>query len=78
MKIRTIEDVKALQSAIRKCSRAVWLESAKGDRYDLKSEFSQYIAIGALIGDVDEELELFTADPGDRMIMMEYIQKSCA
>ena len=78
MKVRTIEDIRALKEAVRACSRAVWLESARGDKYDLKSEFSQYIAIGALIQDQNEELELFAADPRDQMIMMEFFQNHCA
>lgn len=78
MRIRSIQDIEALKEAVSQCSRAVWLESVNGDKYDLKSEFSQYIAIGALIQDTDEQLELFAADPRDQMIMMELAHKLCA
>lgn len=78
MRIRSVQDIEALKEAVGQCSRAVWLESVNGDKYDLKSEFSQYIAIGALIQDTDEQLELFAADPRDQMIMMELAHKLCA
>lgn len=78
MKIRTMEDIEALKTAVGQCSRAVWLESVNGDKYDLKSEFSQYIAIGALIRDDAEQLELFAADPRDQAIMMELVHRLCA
>ena len=73
MKIKNIEDINAFRAAIDKCKGDVWIASANGDRFDLKSSFSQYLAIGELIKDKQEELELFCGSPADEGYLMEFI-----
>ena len=54
-------------SAVKAAKGEVWLTSQEGDRYNLKSTLSRYVAIAALINDHGHELELFctnTADEG--------------
>lgn len=48
MKLRNIEDVEGFLDAVSQCTGDVWLESPYGDKYNLKSKLSQYIAMGAL------------------------------
>ena len=54
--LRTVED----------CVGEVWLESTQGDKYVLKSVFSRYIAMSALLSEHGDELELFCQLPEDR------------
>lgn len=59
MKLNNTNEIEAFRSAIKACKGDVWLESSNGDRYNLKSVFSQYIALGAMLSENGEELELF-------------------
>ena len=76
MKLRTITDVEAFRTAINSCAGSVWLESAMGDKFDLKSIFSQYIAIGRLLEDHNEELEIFASDAKDRAILVNFMNST--
>lgn len=74
MKLRTITDIERFRNTINSCSGAVWLESAMGDKFDLKSVFSQYIAIGRLIEDYNEELEIFASLPEDGAKILAFLK----
>lgn len=74
MKLRTITDIERFRNTINSCSGAVWLESAMGDKFDLKSVFSQYIAIGRLIEDHNEELEIFASLPEDGAKILTFLK----
>lgn len=76
MKLRTITDVEAFRAAINSCTGSVWLESAMGDKFDLKSIFSQYIAIGRLLEDHNEELEIFASETKDRAILVNFMNST--
>lgn len=73
MKFNSISDVDAFVSAVDKCKGDVWLESAQGDRFNLKSELSRYVAIGELIKDESESLELFARTAEDEAVLMEFL-----
>lgn len=67
MKIRNINQLDDFLSAVNKCTGNVYLNSVEGDVFNLKSRLSQYVAIGALLGDEGDYLELFcdkTEDEG--------------
>lgn len=49
-------------ATVNDCKGQVWLESPEGDRYNLKSVFSQYIALGKLLEERGDYLELFEYD----------------
>lgn len=74
MKLRTITDIERFRNTINSCSGAVWLESAMGDKFDLKSVFSQYVAIGRLIEDHNEELEIFASLPEDGAKILAFLK----
>ena len=59
MKLRNVTEIEDFLVAVNKCTGNVWLESPFGDRYNLKSKFSQYVGLAALLGVHGEDLELF-------------------
>lgn len=65
MELTNIEQIQDFLAAVDKCVSDVWLESPEGDRFNLKSKFSQYVAIGALLSNQGNELELFCASSND-------------
>ena len=73
MKIKSLQDIDAFKQAISRCQGDVWLESIYGDRYNLKSALSQYIAMAELLRDKNGDLELFAHLPEDQMILMEFL-----
>lgn len=65
MKFKTQEEVKEFLAIVDKCKGKVILTSKYGDKYNLKSILTQYIAIGALLGNRGDELELFCSNKED-------------
>ncbi len=65
MKLKNQFELADFLNAINKSKGAVWLESQQGDRYNLKSTLSRYVAFAALIQDHSDELELFCEFPSD-------------
>lgn len=65
MKFKTQEEVKEFLAIVDKCKGEVILTSKYGDKYNLKSILTQYIAIGALLGNRGDELELFCSNKED-------------
>lgn len=74
MKIRNLKDINSFKNAIAKCRGEVWLESVYGDKYNLKSELSQYVAMADLLRDKKENLELFARLPEDQSILMNFLR----
>lgn len=74
MKVKNLNDVASFNEAISRCKGDVWLESIYGDRYNLKSDLSRYIAMADLLRDKDGELELFARLPEDQGILMEFLR----
>lgn len=72
MKLKNITEVEAFRNAVEKCSGDVWLESVEGDKFNLKSAFSQYIALGALLGENGDNLELFCGNKEDQTHFFEF------
>lgn len=72
MKIRTLEDVEAFKKVINECKGEVWLESVYGDKYNLKSALTQYVAIADLMRDNKGELELFAQLPEDESKLINF------
>lgn len=74
MKIHNLNDINSFKNAIAKCRGEVWLESVYGDKYNLKSELSQYVAMADLLRDKKENLELFARLPEDQAILMDFLR----
>ncbi|WP_458462340.1 hypothetical protein [Paenibacillus sp.] len=72
MKLNNIKDVQTFMAAVNACECDVFLKSQQGDIFNLKSSLSQYIAIGRLIEESGDDLELFaqTREDEARLLMM--------
>lgn len=65
MKIKNIKNVETFLAVVNGCKGEVTLTSMYGDKYNLKSALTQYVAVAALVGDHGEELELWCTDKDD-------------
>lgn len=59
MKLSNTLELEAFKQAIEKCKGDVWLESPYGDRFNLKSTLSRYVALGHLLSEHGNDLELY-------------------
>lgn len=73
MKLRNIKDVKKFISVLDECKRDVYLKSPEGDVFNLKSSLSQYIAIGRLLEENGDSLEMFADDPADEALLIGFL-----
>lgn len=76
MKIGKLKELNEFLDAVNKCKRDVWLESPEGDRFNLKSTFSQYIAMGTLLSERGDSLELFCASREDEEHFMKFFREN--
>ena len=75
MKVYNINDVEKFLEIINKCKGSVELVSSQGDRLNLKSELTKYLAISKLFNDNTfiNEMELVASDPEDVQALMNYM-----
>ena len=59
MKLRNIKEVEEFRKVIHNCTGDVYLKSQDGDVFNLKSALSEYIALGQLLSEQGDNLELF-------------------
>lgn len=76
MRLANIKEVNEFLKAIDECEGSVWLESAEGDKINLKSKLSQYVAISALISCEADKLELFCSMPEDEMKFFKFFNEN--
>lgn len=67
MRLTNSKEIMEFRFAIGKCKGDVWLEDAEGNKFNLKSVISQYIALGELLQDKGETLELFCSNKADEV-----------
>ena len=72
MRIKNIEEVDGFIAAVNKCKGDVWLVSPNEDKYNLKSSFTRYIALGALLSKDGDNLELFCSLKEDEIHFLNY------
>lgn len=58
MNFKNMKQVNDFLAIVEKCEGGVYLNSEDGDVFNLKSRFSQYIAIGELLSAKGDELKL--------------------
>lgn len=75
MQLTNIKEVEGFIAAVNQCKGNVYLRSLDCDIYNLKSALSQYTAIGALLEDHAEELELFCEDAADEQLFFKYFKE---
>ena len=73
MKLKNIKQLDRFREAINRCRSDVFLKSPEGDVLNLKSSLSQYIALGKLLGEAGDTLELFTSCSEDEAVMLEFM-----
>lgn len=73
MKLTNVKDVEKFIATVNACEHDVFLKSVEGDVFNLKSSLSQYIAIGRLIEESGDDLELFAQAREDEARLMEML-----
>jgi hypothetical protein len=75
MRLRNIAEIEAFREAINAAKNDVWLESPSGDKYNLKSELSQYLALGTLLSEKGEMLDLYCARREDEHLFLKFFEQ---
>lgn len=75
MKLTNITDVQKFLAAVNACESDVYLKSQEGDVFNLKSSLSQYIAVGRLIEESGDDLELFAQTREDEARLMNMLHE---
>lgn len=70
MKLTNVKDVQMFIDTVNSCENDVYLKSLEGDVFNLKSSLSQYIAIGRLLEESGDSLELFAQTREDESRLM--------
>lgn len=75
MKFTKAIEVDDFFNTVSACKGDVWLMSPYGDKYMLKSLFSNYLALAALLSDHGDEMELYCQNPGDESRFYKYFDE---
>lgn len=74
MKVQNITDVNKFFKVIGECKGKVELVSQEGDRLNLKSKLTQYVALAGVLTDgTIDELELIAYEPDDVAKLMSFM-----
>ena len=65
MKLQNIQEVEEFRKVVHQCKGRVYLESLEGDIFNLKSAMSEYVALGRLLSEQGDSLELFASNRED-------------
>ncbi len=77
MKIYNVESPEKFLELIKQCKGTVELISKQGDRLNLKSELTKYLAVSKLFADqtLINDMELVASDPDDVKFLLEYMME---
>ena len=75
MRLTNVTDVEKFVDVIRSCKSNVYLKSLEGDVFNLKSSMSQYVAIGRLVEESGDSLELFADDKEDEIRLLNFLHE---
>ena len=77
MNIFNVENPEKFLEVIKQCKGTVELISQEGDRLNLKSELTKYLAISKLFADntLINNMELVASDPDDVKFLMQYMME---
>ncbi|MFI3312995.1 MAG: polya polymerase [Eubacteriales bacterium] len=73
MRLTNVTDIKKFTEVVNACEHDVYLKSMEGDVFNLKSSMSQYIAIGRLIEESGDSLELFADSKEDELKLLAFL-----
>ena len=75
MKLTNVKDVQKFIEVVNSCENDVYLKSVEGDVFNMKSSLSQYIAIGRLIEESGDSLELFAQTREDEARLLQFVMQ---
>ena len=77
MKIYNVECPEKFLEVIQQCKGSVELISKQGDRLNLKSELTKYLAVSRLFADTAliNDIELVASDPDDVKFLLDYMMQ---
>lgn len=75
MKIQNIKNIEKFFETVNKCEGRVELVSVEGDRLNLKSELTKYVALANIFGNkkLTKELELMVSNPEDVKLLLNFM-----
>ena len=73
MKLKNIKEVEQFRNVIHECTGDVYLKSTEGDVFNLKSAMSEYIALGRLLSEQGDSLELFADRREDEARLLHFL-----
>ena len=73
MRLTNVKDVQKFIKVVDDCEHDVYLRSLEGDVFNRKSSMSQYIAIGRLIEESGDSLELFADSKEDEARLIQFL-----
>lgn len=76
MKLTKISQVEDFLVIVNSCKGDVTLTSQYGDKYNMKSLLTQYVAIGALLGERGDKLELFCSSKEDEAKFLKFFNEN--
>lgn len=75
MKLKNIKEVEDFRKAVKECTGDVYLKSMDGDVFNLKSALSEYIAVGRLLSEQGDSLELFATNREDEARLLQFVEE---
>ena len=75
LKNATDNEINAFKEAIASCKGEVWLESVEGDKFNLKSVVSQYLALAELLKEHGKDLDLYCQFREDEHYFYKFFDK---
>ncbi len=77
MKVMNIDNPEKFFEVVNKCKGTVELVTKEGDRLNLKSQLTKYVALTKLFADnAIPEMELVAHEPDDVNLLLEYMVNS--
>ena len=73
MKLQNIHEVEDFRKVIHECKNNVYLKSQEGDVFNLKSAMSEYVALGRLLSEQGDSLELFADSREDEALLLNFL-----
>lgn len=75
MKLINIKEVEEFRKVVHECEGNVYLKSIEGDVFNLKSAMSEYIALGRLLSEQGDSLELFADRREDEARLLKFLSE---
>jgi len=75
MKLQNIKEVEEFRKVIKSCEKDVYLKSPEGDIFNLKSSLSEYIALGRLLSEAGDSLELYASCQEDERRLLAFLNE---